>query len=200
MGNTACVLVLPSGLNASSMGVSRPQTCALNFLNLTAPKPHKSSPPSEGFFVAQTSLTTPYEHVVSERNMEQEPLFHEDLNGALGYVISALGGAKVVGNGLWPSMPVDKAGRKVSDCLNENHAQKFSLDDLLWILAEARKRGVHSAMAFINNHAGYAAPVPIEPEDQLAALQREFIQAHQGISELMRKMERFNLPAVKGVG
>lgn len=129
--------------------------------------------------------------------MDQEPLFHEDLNGALGYVISALGGAKVVGSGLWPSMPADKAGRKVSDCLNDNHAQKFSLDDLLWILSEAKLKGVHSAMAFINEQVGYASPVPVEPEDQAAALQRDFIEAQRGMNTILKRMERLNLPGMK---
>ena len=122
--------------------------------------------------------------------MEQEPLFYEDLNGALAHVVSALGGPKVVGNGLWPSMPVDKAGRKVTDCLRETHAQRFTFDDLIWLLAEARKQGIHSAMAHINEIVGYAAPVPVEPEDEAAQLKREFNKSVKLQGQILKRLER----------
>jgi hypothetical protein len=37
---------------------------------------------------------------------------------------------------------------------------------------------------------GYAAPVPIEPRDEVAELQRQFIAATQAMSELALRMER----------
>ena len=126
--------------------------------------------------------------------MEQEALFHEDLNGALGHVISALGGAKDVGVQLWPSLSADTAGRKVSHCLNHDHAQQFHPQEVIWLLSEARKRGVHSAMSYICREVGYADPQPIEPEDEAAALQRLFVEAVNTQAQILKRMERLSLP------
>lgn len=126
--------------------------------------------------------------------MNQTELFHEDLTEALAHIVSALGGAKVVGVELWPSLAADTAGRKVSHCLHTEHAQQFHPTEVLWLLAQARKKGIHSAMAFICREAGYADPKPVEPEDEAAALQRQFVQAVQMQQEMLKRMERLALP------
>lgn len=134
--------------------------------------------------------------------MDQIPIFHEDLNEALKHLVNALGGPKVVGDAMWPAMQnPEKAGRKIADCLNNNHQQKFSPDEIIWLLCEGRKVGIHSAMAWIAGECGYAPPQPIEPEDEAAALQRQFIQSVKQQSEMLKRMERLSLPcAVKAVG
>lgn len=124
--------------------------------------------------------------------MEQTPLFHEDLNAALGYLVSALGGPKRVGSEMWPSMSPDKAGRKLSDCLNDNHQQKFSPDDIMWLLREGRKYGVHSAMSFISEESGYDTPQPIEPEDERAKLQRQYVEATKMMAGIAKQMEKLS--------
>lgn len=129
----------------------------------------------------------------------QEELFHEDIYAALSHVISAIGGAKHVGVELWPSLSADKAGRKVADCLNSDRAQQFHPDELVWILSEARKKGVHSAMAFITTECGYADPTPVEPEDEAAKLQREFIAAQAQMTQMLKRMEKLNLPTLQRV-
>lgn len=131
--------------------------------------------------------------------MDQTPLFHEDLNSALGYLISALGGNKQVGAALWPSMSPEKAGRKLADCLNDNHQQKFSPDDIVWLLSEGRKAGVHSVMAYLCQECGYSDPQPIEPENEAAELQRQFIQGVSTLGAILKRAEKLNLPAVKAV-
>lgn len=122
--------------------------------------------------------------------MEQTPLFHEDLRAALGYVISALGGNKRVGSSMWPSMSPDKAGRKVADCLSDSHAQRFTEEDIMWILRAGRQAGVHSAMAFLTTECGYEPPRPLEPEDERAKLQRDYIAATQLMREIANRMDR----------
>lgn len=129
------------------------------------------------------------------KNQHQPPLFHEDLNSALSYLISALGGNKKVGNDMWPSMTPDKAGRKIADCLNDNHQQKFSPDDIIWLLREGRKAGIHSAMAYLNTECGYQEPKAVEPEDEYAALMRDFLSAQQHMELLVDRMERLTPPA-----
>ena len=126
--------------------------------------------------------------------MEQEPLFYEDLTAALGHVVSALGGPKTVGVELWPSLSADTAGRKVAHCLNNEHAQFFHPQELVWLLAKARAKGLHSAMAYICNEAGYADPLPIEPEDEAAALIREFNAGVKSLEVMAKKLDRLSVP------
>lgn len=129
----------------------------------------------------------------------QNELFHEDINAALGHVISALGGNKSVGVALWPSLSADAAGKKVANCLNNEHAQQFHAQDILWILKTASAKGLHSAMAYINSETGYAPPIPIEPLDEAAQLQKEFIAAVQAQQQILRRFEKLNLPTMKAV-
>ena len=124
----------------------------------------------------------------------QEELFHEDVNAAIGHVIAAIGGPKEVGHSLWPTLTPDAAARRISDCLNPVRTQQLHPADLMWILKEGRRRGVHSAMAFISRECGYADPQPIEPEDEAAKLQRDFIAAQKQMHALVKRMERLNLP------
>lgn len=41
----------------------------------------------------------------------------------------------------------------------------------------ARKKGNHSAFEFMAQDLGYTKPTPIEPKDEMAELQRQFIAA-----------------------
>jgi hypothetical protein len=125
--------------------------------------------------------------------VEQQALFHESLNEALHDCIRALGGAKAVGHAMRPEKTVDDARRWVLDCLNPDRAEKFAPDQVLWILREARKAGCHAAITFIARECGYADPQPIEPEDERAALQRQFVEQSKAMQRLAQRMERAGL-------
>ncbi|MBN50056.1 MAG: hypothetical protein CMN85_10980 [Spongiibacteraceae bacterium] len=120
----------------------------------------------------------------------QHELFHEDLSDALKHLVAALGGPKIVGVELWPTLAPDTAGRKINHCLNDEHAQQFHPQDIMWLLTEGRRRGVHSAMAYITREVGYADPQPVEPEDEQAKLQREFCEAAKNLDQIMVRIER----------
>jgi len=45
-------------------------------------------------------------------------------------------------------------------------------------------------MHFIASEAGYCPPAPIEPDDEPAELQREFIAAQERMAKLVSRMER----------
>lgn len=139
-----------------------------------------------GIFLTKNELTTQYDRGVTM----QEELFHEDINGALGHVIAALGGNKSVGVELWPTLSADAAGKKVSNCLNGEHAQQFHPHDVIWLLKQGKSAGVHSAMAYISEECGYAPPQPLEPIDQAAQLQKEFIQSVEIQQAILNKLER----------
>lgn len=131
----------------------------------------------------------------------QEELFHEDEYSALIHVVSALGGALVVGKQLFPHLGESAAERRVLDSLNRDRDQEFQFAHVLWLLKQARKVGVHSGMAFFNRECGYGDPQPVEPEDEYAELQRKVIAASQVFSDAVARMEKLSPPpSLKGVG
>lgn len=121
--------------------------------------------------------------------MEQSSLFHESVTEALRAAVAMLGGAKLVANMLWPEKSPDEANRHLLDCLNPDRAARLDPDRLILLLKLARAKGIHTAMAWIATEIGYAVQ-PIEPEDEDAELQRQFIASVEHQDELVRRMEK----------
>lgn len=111
-------------------------------------------------------------------------------NKALEGVVKALGGSKKVAPLLWPEKGVEEARRLLCDCLNDERPAKLDLAQVLFILRLARAQGVHEGMAYICAQLGYAEPQPIEPEDERAQLQRQFVLGVGELSRLAEKLER----------
>lgn len=130
---------------------------------------------------------------------QQNELFHEDFKDALKHVVSALGGPKKVGHELWPSKTVDEARTRMNNSLDVNRAEKLDDTEIIWLLTQARSKGIHSAMAFLCRECGYADPHPIEPEDEAAELQRQFIASQQAMNQILRRMEKLSLPMADSV-
>lgn len=122
----------------------------------------------------------------------QNVLFSEDIYDALGDVVRALGGTKAVGILMRPEKPADEAGKWVKDCLNRNRLEKFDPEQVLWLLRKGREIGCHSAITYICDEAGYARPSPLEPEDERAALQRQYIESVRQAKQIADRMERLN--------
>lgn len=120
----------------------------------------------------------------------QIPLFYDSYEDAIRDCVTALGGNKRVGSMLWPAMPADEAGRKLSHCLNSDKREKLDLGELRLIRREARKAGVHILAHYEARDAGYTEPQPLNPEDEAAQLQREFIAAVKAMEVIQSKMER----------
>lgn len=119
----------------------------------------------------------------------QMSLMHESLTDALREAIQSVGGYKAVGALMWPQLPVDQASGKVRDCLNPDRRERFCPDQVALILRMARQAGCHSAAEFLMREAGYADPVPVDPEDEVARMQREFVEATKTLSQLAAKIE-----------
>jgi glutamyl/glutaminyl-tRNA synthetase len=128
--------------------------------------------------------------------MEQTPLFVESLTEALKATVASVGGAKFVASSLWPEKSLEEANRHLLDCLNPDRAARLDPEKLLLLLKLARAKGVHLAMTWILEDVGYAAPQPIEPEDQEAEQQRQFISAVERLEALAKRMDRTRLKAV----
>jgi hypothetical protein len=126
-------------------------------------------------------------------------LFHESLADALRECIAVCGGLKAVGKVLWPEKDCDIAGRLLADCLNEAKREKLSPEQVLLLLRSAREKGCHAGMAFIARDLGYADPQPIEPEDERAKLQREFIESTKRLAQMAQRIEQLERPGLKAV-
>ncbi len=119
----------------------------------------------------------------------QRVLFHESLIDALKEVVLSLGGTKRVAGQLWPEKTIDEAARRLADCLNSDRRERLDPEQVLWLLRQGRAEGCHAAMDFICREAGYAQPVPVDPESQKTQL----VKTIQGAAETMRKaMEMLN--------
>lgn len=122
--------------------------------------------------------------------MNQPALFVESLNDALRDAVRACGGAKVVAAKLWPEKTPDAASRLLADCLNEHRAERLSPDQLMLVARMARDRGCHVVMQYLCSELSYAAPIPVEPETELASLLREYLAGKKRESQLEQKVEK----------
>lgn len=126
----------------------------------------------------------------------QTNLFHDDIWQALTDCVRAMGGNKKVGALLRPEMDGQDAGKWLANCLSPNRPEKLCLEQVQWLLRESRKVGCHAGMTFLTRDAGYMDPQPVEPEDERAALMREFVEATKYFQQLSGKMHRAGLAAV----
>lgn len=120
----------------------------------------------------------------------QQVLFHESLSDAIRDVVQALGGTKKIGAMMRPEKTPDEAARWISDCLNPDRREKFDPEQVLWLLREGRKAGCHSCMHYLCVESGYSLAQPVEPKDELAELQRNFIEASKHLSRMAERIER----------
>lgn len=119
----------------------------------------------------------------------QMSLMHESLNDALREAVQAIGGTKKVGCMLWPEMTADHASSRLRDCLNIDRREKLSPEQVEMIGSIGRQHGCHAIAAHLMRTMGYADPVPVEPEDELAKQQREFVAATQALMKMAERIE-----------
>jgi hypothetical protein len=124
---------------------------------------------------------------------DQIPLFIDTYDEAIRHTVNALGGMKRVGVELWPDKSADAAGRRLADCLNGDKPDRLNPSELALIRRKARAAGIHVLAAYEARDAGYADPQPIEPEDERAALMREFVLASKAFANLLTRCDRAGL-------
>lgn len=113
----------------------------------------------------------------------------ESLNGVLVECVKACGGSKQVGPLLWPEKTPDAAQRLLLDCLNEDRPANLTPEAMLLILRMAHQKGFHDGMVYLCTRLGYAPPVAITPVDEVADLQRKFIEAQQAMVCMVAQMQ-----------
>lgn len=120
--------------------------------------------------------------------MDQQALFHVNLEEALRTVVDALGGPKKVSERMWPNKATSH--QYLLHCLNPEHDQKLSQHELCLLMKWGREAKCHAAMQFLAAECGYENPRPIEPEDEYARLQREFIRRADELKNLGEAIRR----------
>lgn len=128
-----------------------------------------------------------------ENDVQQVELFHEDIYDALRDVVKALGGNKHVGADMQPEKLAHQAGTWLANCLDATRPEKLDLDQMLYLIKRGREIGCHVGIAYICQQAGYSYQ-PIEPEDEQAALQREFIQSVKQLKHIKSRLESLSHP------
>ena len=129
----------------------------------------------------------------------QMQLIHETINDALREVIQAAGGYKKVGAMMFPDIPADHAAGKVRDCLNSERRERFTPEQVMMIARIGRQVGSHALMTYMARESGYADPAPVEPEDEVARLQREFVEATKSLAGLASRIEHINSNSLRRV-
>jgi hypothetical protein len=114
----------------------------------------------------------------------------EGLNQALIDCVKAAGGSAIVGKKLFPEKSPEAAQRALLDCLNEERPAKLSPDQVVLVLRLARAKGYHGGIAHILADLGYSPTTPIEPKDEVAELQRQFIEAADRIVDATAQAEK----------
>jgi hypothetical protein len=113
----------------------------------------------------------------------------KSMNDMLLEVVNSIGGAKKIGAMLWPELPPDAAQRKLLDCLNPERPAKLDPEQVLLLLKLARKQGEMVGIEFLCEQLHYTVPQPIEPKDEKADLQRQFIAAKSELAALLARMD-----------
>lgn len=131
--------------------------------------------------------------------MDQQRLIFDDILDALGEVVRALGGPKAIGPAMRPELPMDQAGQWARDCLNSNRRERFDPAQVLWILRKGRESSCHAAMHFLCDEAGYARAAPLDPQDEVAELQRKFISAAADVRAIGDRIERLTKSPLQSI-
>jgi hypothetical protein len=121
--------------------------------------------------------------------VDQATLFDESLLDACTSVIKALGGFKVVGPIFWPEKTSEQAANHLRDCVNADNRAVLHPEQILMLMRMGKKKGCHAIAAYMLRDCGYADPVPVEPEDEKAALQREFNANVSRLASLAARIE-----------
>lgn len=133
------------------------------------------------------------------RDEHTTPMFFDDVEDALREVVRCAGGPKVVGAKMWPEIEPDKAGRRLSDCLNDSRREVLSPAQVMLLLKIGRQVGCHAAINYMSRESGYSDPMPVEAEDEIARLQREFVEATKALGAMASRIESIQMSNIQGI-
>lgn len=101
---------------------------------------------------------------------DDEILMYDDELDAAKAAVRRLGGAKKVGEMLYPEKTPEAAARYLLDALNPSRSERLNPGQVLLLMRKAREIGFHGLTAYFMREAGYAPPVPLDPVTETARL------------------------------
>ena len=140
---------------------------------------------------------------------DKEPLlFYESFTAALRDDCKAIepsrAWAKVVGKLLFPEKDPESAARALDDKLNPNRRDRFTDEQERLIMRKAREaRGFSAALNFICDDTDFERPKARDPADEMAELQRRYIDSvaeQRRIAERMERLARAPIAVLQGRG
>jgi hypothetical protein len=130
----------------------------------------------------------------------QQSLFHERIEDALLAVIQACGGRKQFAVEMFGEAKTPRDAHNLLDAmLNPDRRERFNPEQLMYVARRGRAAGCHAVMEYLTRDAGYTCE-PIEPEDQAAELQREFVDAVDRLTQIQQQLARLPPAAAKRGG
>ena len=131
-------------------------------------------------------------------SVSQGRLFFESIEEALDHVVQVMGGRKKTAGRLWPHKPIREAHNHLDACLNPERRERLAPHEVLLLLRWAHDAECHEAMSYLAGEAGYSA-APVDPKDEVASLQREFIAAAKRQEQIVARIERLSTPPLSSV-
>lgn len=128
--------------------------------------------------------------------MDQLELPPTSVREALESEIMLAGGWRLVAKALYPEKykeSPDSAIRFLRNQVNPEHHQKLDYYQAQLIKQLAREKAGRSALVeFDCSDLAYSKPSPIEPEDEKAKLQREYINSVKTLERLASQLGKFS--------
>lgn len=145
-----------------------------------------------------TYVSIPRRDVLERQVMQQESLFHERIEDAIAAVADGIGRKRLACE-LWPDKAERDAHNLFDACLNPERRERFSPSQLMFVAKKGRAAGLHAIVQYMARELGYTDPQPIEPEDERAKLQREFIASTRTLARMAERIEQLERPTPSAI-
>ena len=112
--------------------------------------------------------------------------------------MNASGGRKKFAAELWPEKSQRDAHNLIDACLNAERRERFTPQQVFYILRRGREIGFHAATESMFRDIGYHI-TPVEPADEMAELQRAYIESVQMQRRIADRLEKLAVPPLSSV-
>lgn len=130
--------------------------------------------------------------------MQSEMPFFESPENALKGCIEALGGAKVVGQQLFPDKTIENARDYLLACVNSDRQEKLSASQIIFIFRQAKAIGYHAGFDYWAREAEYEIR-PITKAEEVDRLTNVIAEASKNLAGALATLERVQKGHIKAV-
>lgn len=120
--------------------------------------------------------------------MRQDKLFYDSAMHAIACAITESPHTfEQVAVHIWPSKKMSTAYARLKACLNEEKDEKFSFEEIIEI---CKFCGRFDPLYFFADECQHSRGEPRAPEDEAAALKREFLSGLKSMERLAARLEK----------